>query len=167
LLVFAALATSAGCASLDPSQWLPASLPSAGQEPIVKQGTYRERKETAIKSFAQQQERAQIQAAVHSWQRGETQRSQAMLTAVISSNPHNTIARLRLAEILVSQQESAAAEEQLRACLDVDPDLAEAQHALGMLLSEWSGREAEAAAYLRRACELEPQNDIYSATTAY
>lgn len=159
LTMAAALLSASGCAS-----WLPGQK---AKQALAPQPTFGERKEVAVKSFVQNQERAQIQAAVNSWQRGDIPRSQAMLSAVISRSPSNTTARLRLAEIMASQQESAAAEEQLRACLDVDPDLAEAQHALGMLLSEWSGREAEAVAYLRRASELDPQNSVYAATAAY
>jgi len=145
-----------GCASWQPKFFSQKS--TAAPAP-----TYEERKAVAVQSYEQKREQASIQAAIACWQRGEVDKCQSQLTAIVAHNPKSVTARLRLAEVLATQDESSSAETQLRECLAVSPDNAEANHALGMLLSDWTGREAEGASFLKRACQLEPQNEIYAA----
>ena len=159
LLFIALLPIMTGCTSL------PTSQPKKPAPPESKQ-TFGERKQDAIASFERQRDAAQIQAAVNCWQRGEVQKSVAQLTAIIQRSPRDVNARLRLAEILTSQEETASAEMHLRECLVLAPNSAEAHHALGLLLSEVPSRETEAASLLRRAAELEPDNEVFAATAS-
>ena len=85
------------------------------------------------------------------------------MNAVIARSPKHLTARLRLAEVLCSRRKTTAAEAQLRECLALAPDSAEVHHALGMLLGDWPGREAEAATLFRRATDLEPDNIAFAA----
>lgn len=156
LLTFFAAACS-GCASLAERQ--ATRQPAA---PETKE-SFEGRKYDAVASFERKRDAAQVQAAVNCWERGEIQKSEAMLNAILQRNPRDVIARFRLAEILTSQNEAAAAESQLRECLKLAPDSAELHHALGLLLSEFPGREQEASSFLSRACELEPDNEAYAA----
>ena len=146
-----------GCASL-PNQSI------RRVKPAEKNLTYADRKREAVKAFEQQRDAAQVQAAINHWQRGDVQKSIAMLSAIIDRVPADVNARLRFAEVLTSQEDFAGAEAQLRQCLIHAPDSAEVHHVLGMLLSEFEGREQEAEQHLRRAAELEPENEFYVAS---
>lgn len=139
------------------------SLPSARKKSAQPQQTMAERKHEAISSFERQRDAAQVQAAISYWQRGDLEKSQSLLTAIVQRSPRDVNARLRLAELLISQEELAAAEAQLRECLVVAPQSAEAHHALGMLLADFPDREQECQTHLRRAAELEPANELFVA----
>lgn len=152
MVAWLALLASSGCASMP----LPFTKP-AGEAPQ----TYAERKQNAVAAFEKQRDKAQVQAAVNCWERGEIQKSQAMLEAILQRNPSDVTARLRLAEIYASQNDLGAAIEHLQLCLQHAPEHAEVHHALGMIYSEHPETEPEARQHLQRACELEPQNEIY------
>jgi Flp pilus assembly protein TadD len=132
-------------------------------KPAAKEQTYAERKEHAVAAFEKQRDKAQVQAAVNCWERGEMQKGLAMLEAIVQRNPADVTARLRLAEIHASQNDFAAATAHLAECLRVEPNLAEAHHNLGLILSETPGQEQQARTHLQRACELEPDNELYLA----
>jgi Tfp pilus assembly protein PilF len=148
-----------GCNSLP-------TLPGARKKSPTPPQTTAERKREAIGAFERQRDGAQVQAAISHWQRGEVEKSRAMLTAIIQRSPGDVNARLRFAELLISQDELEAAETQLRECLSVAPQSAEAHHALGMLLADFPGREQECQTHLRRAAELEPANELFVAAAS-
>jgi Tfp pilus assembly protein PilF len=148
-----------GCSSLP-------TFPNARKKSTSPPQSMAERKQAAVSAFESQRDAAQVQAAISYWQRGDLQKSRAMLTAIIQRSPSDVNARLRFAELLISQEEHAAAEAQLRECLAVAPQSAEAHHALGMLLADFSGREQECQTHLRRAAELEPSNELFVAAAA-
>ncbi|QDU28779.1 hypothetical protein ETAA8_38840 [Anatilimnocola aggregata] len=157
LFVACSLPLVAGCAAWSPQNLFGTNLAGPPAQ------TYEERKAEAVQSFELKREQAGIQAAVSTWERGDVEKAQAKLQSIVASSPKSVTARLRLAEIMASQNESSAAETHLRECLTLAPQNAEAQHALGMLLSDWPGREAEGRPFLQRACELDPQNAVYAA----
>jgi Flp pilus assembly protein TadD len=148
-------AACTGCASF------PGMFPLS--KPKESEQTYAERKQHAVTAFEKQRDKAQVQAAVSCWERGEVPKSLAMLEAIVQRNPADVTARLRLAEIHASQTNFAAATELLAECLRLAPDHAEAHHNLGLILSETPGQEEQARVHLRRACELEPENELYLA----
>jgi Flp pilus assembly protein TadD len=155
-LLVAAVASCTGCASL-PGMFSP---PNPAQE---SPQTYAERKQAAVAAFEKQRDKAQVQAAVNCWERGEVQKSIALLTACVQRSPSDVTARLRLAEVFASQNELAAATEQLAECLRLAPDHAEAHHTLGLIYSELPDQQPQATFHLRRASELEPENEVYLA----
>lgn len=79
---------------------------------------------------------------------------EASLRAMAPSSP---AARLDLAEQLASQGRFPEAEEQLRAALETDAELAPAHYGLGVVLAT-TGRIPEAILSLRRARELDPED---------
>lgn len=147
--------TCTGCASF------PGMFPLS--KPKETEQTYAERKQHAVSAFEKQRDKAQVQAAVSCWERGEVPKSLSMLEAIVQRSPTDVTARLRLAEIHSSQANFAAATEQLAECLRLAPDHAEAHHNLGLILSETPGQEEQARVHLQRACELEPKNELYLA----
>lgn len=155
-LTLLALST-AGCTSL------PSTRKKAAKPPPQ---TMAERKHEAISQFERQRDAAQVQAAISYWQRGDLEKSQSMLNTIIQRSPRDVNARLRLAELLISQEELAAAEAQLRECLTIAPEFAEAHHSLGMLLADIPGCEQECQTHLRRAAELNPHNELFTASAA-
>lgn len=154
------IALLTGCASLPTGH-----APRKAKKTETPQ-TYAERKREAVLAFERQRDVAQVQAAINHWQRGDVQKSMSMLTAIIERVPSDVNARLRLAEVLTAQEDFAGAEVQLRECLVHAPNSAEVHHTLGMLLTEAPGREAEAQTHLRRAAELEPENELYAASAS-
>jgi Flp pilus assembly protein TadD len=160
LSMFCAVAMLTGCASL------PTGHASRKAKKTETPQTYAERKREAVIAFERQRDVAQVQAAINHWQRGDVQKSMSMLTAIIARVPSNVNARLRLAEVLTAQEDFAGAEVQLRECLTHAPNSAEVHHTLGMLLTEGPGREQEAQTHLRRAAELEPENELYAASAS-
>lgn len=143
-----------------------ASFPNPLQQPAKESAaTYAERKHQAVAAFEKQRDKVQVQAAVSCWERGEVQKSVGLLQAIVQRNPSDVTARLRLAEILASQENFAAATDHLAECVRLAPDNAEAHHSLGMILGEVPGQETLSAEHLRRACELEPENELYLAAT--
>jgi Flp pilus assembly protein TadD len=85
-----------------------------------------------------------------------------MLASIVSRRPDYADARLRLAEILWSRNDSGA-EQHLRAVLQAQPDRAEAHHALALVL-DGTGRSDKARQHLTKATELEPANEVYRQT---
>ena len=155
-LLVAAATVCSGCASL-PTMFSPQK---AAQETPQ---SYAERKRDAVAAFEKQRDKAQVQAAVSCWERGEVPKSLTMLETILQRNPADVTARLRLAEIYASQTDYAAAMEHLAECVRLAPDHAEAHHTLGMILSEVAGQQEQARIHLQRACELDPENELYRA----
>jgi len=116
----------------------------------------------AIREFEERRDSAQLEAALDRWKQGDAQHAEASLAAIASRRPDHADARLRLAELLWSRGDIAA-EGHLRAVIEMQPNRAEAHHALGLLLDA-TGRGGEARQHLARAAELEPDNEVYRLT---
>jgi Flp pilus assembly protein TadD len=122
-----------------------------------------DRAKEAVRSFEERRDAAQLEAALDRWKQGDVQRAEAMLSALVSRRPDYANARMLLAEILWSGNDPAA-EEHLRAVLEVSAERADAHHALGLVL-DGTGRSEEARQHLSKAAELEPQNEVYRVTS--
>lgn len=163
---FAALSMLCAVAMLTGCATVPTGTATRQTQKTETPQTFAERKREAVIAFERQRDAAQVHAAINYWQRGDVQKSLAMLTALVERVPTDFNARLRLAEVLTAQEDFAGAEVQLRECLIHAPNSAEVQHTLGMLLTEGPGREQEAQTYLRRAAELDPDNELYAASAS-
>jgi Tfp pilus assembly protein PilF len=138
----------------------------AGWKPKVKKSDLTDNREEraaeAVRSFEERRDAAQLSAALDRWKQGDLAMAEASLAAIIRRRPDYNEARMRLAEILWSRGDIAA-ELQLRAVLETEPNRAEAHQALGLLL-DGVGRPDEARQHLAKAAELEPDNEIYRTT---
>jgi Tfp pilus assembly protein PilF len=110
-------------------------------------------REAVVQSFEQHRDAMQLQAALDRFEQGDDAGCEERLTTLVQRRPDYLPARLRLAEILWSRGNAAAAEEHYQAVLAIDPGHAEAHHGLGTLL-EAEGRTGEAAAHFARSAEL-------------
>ena len=132
-------------------------------QPPTMAETREERAIDAVRSFEERRDSAQLEAALDRWKQGDVSRAEAMLSALVNRRPDYADARVHLAEVLWSRND-AAAEEHLRAVLETNTQRADAHHALGLVL-DGTGRSEEARQHLNKAAELEPQNEIYQATS--
>ncbi len=149
-LVLMSAAVVAGCAN-----W-PAPRSA---KPSVSQSR-EERRAEAVQAFEEQRDRAQLAAAVDRWSQGDIAGCESRLRSILARRPDDIEAHARLAELAWSCDNYAEAEAEYLAALRIDPQRADLEHALGMLL-QTSGRHAEAAPHLARAAELEPQNELF------
>ena len=88
--------------------------------------------------------------------RGELEPAAASFERVLAQQPGNLAARLRLAEAQLRLNRLDAARESFAAVLRLDANSAAATRGLGQLASI-DGRPSEAARYLERALELQPE----------
>jgi Tfp pilus assembly protein PilF len=111
------------------------------------------RRDAAVQSFEQHRDAMQLQAALDRFEQGDYAGCESHLAALVERRPDFVPARLRLAEILWSRGDAAAAEQHYQAVLAIDAGHSEALHGLGTLL-EAEGRFDEAAVHLARANDL-------------
>jgi Tfp pilus assembly protein PilF len=102
------------------------------------------RREAAVQSFESHRDAMQLQAALDRFEQGDYAGCESRLTALVERRPEFIAARLRLAEILWSRGDAAAAEQHFHAVLALVPDCAEAHDGLAMLLDETGRAETVA-----------------------
>ncbi len=135
----------------------------AGLQKPVKEGqpiSNGERRRAAVEQFEQSRDYAQLQAAKSRLECGDNKGCREALAQLLARNPRQLEGRLMLAEVLLSDQQLDAAEEQFRKAAELQPNDARIEHGLGPAL-EAQGRSAEAIAQFQRALELAPQDELY------
>jgi len=132
-------------------------------QPKTAMETREERAKEAVQDFEERRDAAQLEAAVDRWKQQDVGRAEAMLSAIVNRRPDYVEARVLLAEVLWSRND-ASAESHLRAVLELQPNRADAHHALGLLL-DGTGQAEEARQHLSKAAELEPANEVYRETS--
>jgi Flp pilus assembly protein TadD len=125
--------------------------------------TREERAKEALQDFEERRDAAQLEASLDRWKQGDVSRAEAMLSAIVNRRPDYVEARVLLAEVLWSLND-ASAEGHLRAVLELQPNRADAHHALGLVL-DGTGQTEEARQHLSKAAELEPANEVYRETS--
>lgn len=110
--------------------------------------------------FESQRDSAQLQAALNRWKEGNVAACERALASLVHQRPQFVEARIHYAELLLSQNNAAAAEEQLREALKLAPGRADIYHALALAV-EASGNSAAAAEFFQKAAQLEPENPLY------
>ncbi len=139
----------------------------AGWKQALTQTTLTESREDradqAVRDFEERRDAAQLEAALDRWKQGDINRAEAMLATIVNRRPDYVNARMLLAEVLWSHGD-AAAESHLRAVLETNQGRADAHHALGLVL-DGTHRAEEARQHLNQAAELEPDNEVYRATS--
>lgn len=119
-----------------------------------------ERRQSAIQEFELQRDRAQLEAAVDRWNHGDIAGCETRLRSILARRPDDVEAHVRLAELAWACDDYAEAEAEYRLAIQLAPQRADLEHALGMLL-QTSGRHAEAQPHLARAGQLDPQNELF------
>jgi len=82
--------------------------------------------------------------------------------AVLSRNPRHRDAHLLLAELLLAQNDAQGAYAHAKAALDISPNDASVQYAMGVVMDAL-GQRSEALGYFQRAAKMDPQNDAFQA----
>lgn len=116
--------------------------------------------EVDLSAFEQKRDEAQYIAARDRAEQGDVDAAETLLKSILERTPNHVEAQLLLADLYVAQERTADAERRLRAVLHQRPDLARAQHSLG-LLCDVTGRPEEAAEHFRRAAKAAPQEESY------
>ena len=142
---------TAGCATLK------TSLPQA--EDISQKR--RERNRAAIRSFAENRDLAEFQAAQARWEQGDIEGCREDLQRLLERTPDHLEARLLLAESLLSDNRPGEAVRCLEPAMPRHSDDARVYYTMGLAL-EALGRRDGAVAYYERAVELEPDNEVYA-----
>jgi tetratricopeptide (TPR) repeat protein len=146
-----------GCATVGQP---PAGLP----EDVA--ATRTEREETAVRDLERTRDSALYEAALAQWRDGDAAACESMLVRLLQRNDEHRKARLMLADLYASTGKPKAAERHLRLLTEQDASDAQAHHSLGMLLLETAGKADEAIEHLKKAAELEPDNELYSLSYA-
>ena len=154
---------SAGILAIAAHLLLAASGCATWREHFTSPGVTEQREQRhteALQSFEKHRDEAQLAAAIDRFQQGDLAGCRERLISLVERRPELHEARLRLAEVCWGLDDPAAAEQHFQALLNAQPDHAEGHHGLGMLLIA-VGRFDEAQPHLRRAAELDPENEIY------
>jgi Tfp pilus assembly protein PilF len=150
IALVASLAAAPGCAN-----W-PGRTRSTGS---VSQSRD-ERRAAAVEAFEEQRDRAQLEAALDCFGRGDVAGCEARLRSLVARHPQDAEIHARLAELAWACGDHARAEAAYRSAIALAPERADLEHALGMLLFS-AGRDADAAPHLARAGELDPACELY------
>jgi tetratricopeptide (TPR) repeat protein len=127
-------------------------------------GVHEERKkrdaEIALR-LSNKRDIAEFQAAADRWQQQDMRGCREQLESLLSRNPQHREARLLMADVLVAANQPKEAKEHVQKVLDANPDDADAQYAMGLLL-DTGGEHAAALARYERAATLAPDNEVYA-----
>lgn len=114
----------------------------------------------AVAEFERRRDKAQFTAALARWREGDLQECRAALDGIIERNPEHTEARLRLAELLLEEQQPQLALDHVQSVLSREPNNAAALHTAG-LAHDALGNSAVALEQFQRASELDPENEVF------
>jgi Tfp pilus assembly protein PilF len=124
-----------------------------------------QRRAAAVKAFEEQRDLAQLQSALDRYNQGDIAGCESRLRSLIARRPKYVEAHVQLAELAWSFNNAAEAEAEYRVALELAPQRADVHHALGLVL-EAAGRNAEAQVHLQKACQLDPENELFRALAA-
>ena len=112
------------------------------------------------KSFMDQRDRSEYEAAKFAWRQNDVQGSRELLGKLLKRNPGHREAGLLLAEIMLVEQRPELARQQLQSTLSRHPGDAETLYAMGLLLDA-EDKPAEALPYFERAAQAAPDHAEY------
>jgi len=121
---------------------------------------HREKHIEAVSNYEQKRNDAQFQAALSRWRQGDAETAQDLLRKLLERQPTHLQARLLMSEIQLTEGSAAVALDHAQAAIKINAKDATANHQLGVALDA-NGKSAEAMAYYRKACELEPDNSLF------
>ena len=154
-LSFATVILLSGCADWQPTKKRNPTEPAAkapAKPPV--------RKEEALRQFEKKRDDAQYQAAVAQWRQGEHEACRELLTKLLARNPDHLQARLLMSEYHLLNTTPLEAMEHARLAVVKNPNDAQANHSMGVVLDA-QGSTDNALAYYRRAVQLAPDNEVF------
>ncbi len=140
-----------------------ASFRQIGGKDVAKQQV--ERTADNLATFEAQRNEAQFLAAQARWREGNMKDCREALDSLLVRDATHLGARLLLVQVLLSEEKFDVARGYLEQILTERPADARVQHTMGLVLQA-DGKEAEAAAYYKRAAELEPETQEYAESCA-
>lgn len=149
ILVLASLAS--GCVSF------PSLKPPVDDVAVKREA----RAQQALADFERRRDGAQLEAASDRYSQGDLTGCRELVMPLLERQPDAIAPRLLLAHVYRDLGQPAEAERELRTALAAHDTSAAIHYELGLLLDE-QRKAAEALVHLRRAVELEPQNDLYA-----
>ncbi len=121
----------------------------------------RERNEEAIRSFENNRDQAQYQAALARWEENDLKGCRETLERLLVRNPRHLEAQLLLAEVNLMEKRPQEALRQVDEALCAHPDHARALYTKGLVLDA-IGQSAGAIACYEQAARAEPENKEYA-----
>jgi Flp pilus assembly protein TadD len=112
------------------------------------------------KHLGEERDRSEFEAAKFAWRQDDVEGCRDLLGKLLERNPRHREGGLLMAELLLVEQQTEQAREQLKQVLAHHPDDGEALHAMGLLLDA-ENRPAEAQVYYRQAAKAAPNNREY------
>jgi tetratricopeptide (TPR) repeat protein len=112
------------------------------------------------KHLGDERDRSEFEAAKFAWRQDDVEGCRDLLGNLLERNPRHREGGLLMAELLLVEQQTEQAREQLKQVLAHHPDDGEALHAMGLLLDA-ENRPAEAQVYYRQAAKAAPNNREY------
>ena len=158
-LSFATVLLLTGCVDWQPTKKLNPTEPAAkaaakaSPKPPV-------RKEEALRQFEQKRDDAQYEAAVAQWRQGENEACRELLTKLLARNPDHLQARLLMSEYHLLNTTPLEAMEHAKLAIARNPNDAQANHSLAVVLDA-QGSTDSALPYYLRAVELAPNNEVF------
>jgi Flp pilus assembly protein TadD len=165
------IAAFGGCASVgtnkvtpDPAAKKPAAERAVEKPASTSVSAMRdERKKTVVAEFERERDRAQYQAALSHWHRGDAAAAGEMLAPVLARNPDYRDAHLLAAQLDLFADKPKAALAHARHVLVAYPDDPQAHYEAAVALDAM-GAAADALPHYEKAAQLAPKEDIFQAS---
>lgn len=138
-----------GCAS-----WPKPSI----QDVAVEQ---KKRKGELIESFEKKRDTAQFEAAMVRWREGDMAGCSELVNKLLDRTPEHRSGRLLRAELRLIEDKPQLAISDIESLVETEPEDAEAEHMLGLLL-EAADRPQDALAHYERAAQLAPDSEVFA-----
>jgi len=150
------LSCAPGCSGLRNSRPPLEGLSSEGITEKRKQ-----RNEEVVRQFESKRDFAEFEAARARWARDDSSGCEELLKNLLARNPTHRDALLLLGEVYLTTNRRQQAFEQVQKALEAYPEDAHTHYTMGLLLDA-SGQSQPALEHYERACQREPDNELYS-----
>jgi len=131
---------------------------------LSSEGITEERKQRnaeVVRQFESKRDFAEFEAARARWERDDSKGCEELLENLLARNPTHRDALLLLGEVYLTTNRCQQAFEQVQKALQAYPEDAHTHYSMGLLLDA-GGQSGPALEYYERACQREPDNQLYS-----
>jgi tetratricopeptide (TPR) repeat protein len=171
LSLLACTAAVSGCASVETNKVSPdivAKKPAVDKAvekpaPASVSAMRDERRKTVVAEFERERDRAQYQAALSHWHRGDAAAARETLAPVLVRNPDYRDAHLLAAQLDLFADKPKSALAHARQILVAHPDDAQAHFEAAVALDAM-GAAADALPHYEKAAQLAPKDEVFQAS---